>query len=294
VSAALTAHPLLEPVFARRNRVLMGALLFSAALHGGLMLLKFTAPDTYQRLIGQSPLEVVLVNAKHSNAPVVPQALAQVNLDGGGDNEQGLARSPLPDSGFVQDGTDLQQVKARVAELEAEQRRLLAALQDLNTTKSAVQQEVREAVQASQTTEDESALARKIAALEKRVEDYNKRPRRKFITPSTREVVYAGYYVNWRERIEKVGTENYPPEARGKIYGDAIVTVSILANGQIESIDVDRASHPVLKKAAERIVKLSGPFKPFTPEMAAQYQVFVITTRFVFTRGEGFETRNPQ
>jgi protein TonB len=271
-----------------RNRVLLWALGISIGAHAALLALNFAAPDTFRRLTGISPLEVVLVNSRHANAPKTPQALAQANLDGGGNNEQGLARSPLPDSGVIQDGTNLDQVlQQKVTELEAEQARLLAEQRSLRATRSAVADEVKNANEvARQPTPDEAALSRAVASIEKRVEDYNKRPRKKFITPSTQEVVYAQYYTEWRDKIERIGTANYPTQARGKLYGEVIVTVSIWADGTIESIDVRPSGQPILDRAAARVLKLAAPFKGFSAEMKAQYQIFVITTRFVFTKGE--------
>jgi periplasmic protein TonB len=287
------AQPLLEP----RNRVLMWALGFSIGLHLALLTIKFVAPETFRLISGATDLEVVLVNAKNvASSPKDAQALAQVNLEGGGDADKGIAKSPLPNMDRVEDGDDLQRVKQKIEQLEAEQSQLLAALKNMKDTRAALQREITQASQSGQDKEDtEANLARAIAALEKRVEDYNKRPRRKAITPSTREVEYATYYVAWREKVERIGTENYPAEARGKLYGELIVTVSIFQDGSIEGIELVKSSgQPVLDKAALRIVKLAAPYGSFPKEMRDKYQIFDITTRFVFTKGEGFEARSLQ
>jgi periplasmic protein TonB len=285
------AQPLLEP----RNRVLVWALGFSVALHLALLTIKFVAPETFRLISGASDLEVVLVNAKNVvGSPKDAQALAQVNLEGGGDADKGIAKSPLPNMNRVEDGDDLQRVKKKIEQLEAEQSQLLAARVSFMFLSAAMQREIAQASQNAQDKEDADAnLARAIAALEKRVEDYNKKPRRKAITPSTREVEYAGYYTHWREKVERIGTENYPAEARGKLYGELIVTVSIFQDGTIEGIEIVKGSgQPVLDRAALRIVKLAAPYGGFPKEMRAKYQIFDITTRFVFTKGESFETRN--
>jgi periplasmic protein TonB len=286
-----------QPMFEPRNRVLMWALGFSIALHLVLLTIRFVAPETFRLISGASDLEVVLVNAKNvAGSPKDAQALAQVNLEGGGDADKGLAKSPLPNMNRVEDGDDLQRVKQKIEQLEAEQAQLLAALKNMKDTRATLQRELAQATQSGQDKEESEAnLARAIAALEKRVEDYNKRPRRKAITPSTREVEYATYYTAWREKVERVGTENYPAEARGKLYGEMIVTVSIFQDGTIEAIELVKGSgQPVLDKAALRIVKLAAPYGSFPQEMREKYQVFDITTRFVFTKGEGFEARSLQ
>jgi protein TonB len=286
-----------QPLFERRNRVLVWALSFSIALHLALLTIKFVAPETFRLISGASDLEVVLVNAKNvAGSPKDAQALAQVNLEGGGDADKGIAKSPLPNMNRVEDGDDLQRVKQKIEQLEAEQAQLLAALRNMKETRATMQKEIAQATQSGQDKEDADAnLARAIAALEKRVEDYNKKPRRKAITPSTREVEYATYYTGWREKVERVGTENYPQEARGRLYGELIVTVSIYQDGTIEGIEIVKGSgQPVLDRAALRIVKLAAPYGGFPKEMRAKYQIFDITTRFVFTRGEGFEARSLQ
>jgi periplasmic protein TonB len=270
-----------------KNRVLAWALGFSLLLHVALLSLKIAAPETFDRIMGQTPLEVVLVNAKSATLPQQPQALAQVNLEGGGDADKGMATSPLPDSGRVADGDSLQELKKRVEELEAEQTRLFAEVKANDTIRAALE-EARDPNKTAQNQDTNAeALARKAAAIEKQIQEYNKRPRRKEISPSTREVEYATYYAAWRDKVEKIGTENYPAEARGKLYGDLIVTVSIWSDGRIENITVHRSSGvAVLDKAALRIFKLAAPYGQFSPEMRAKYQIFDITTRFIFAKGE--------
>ena len=276
------------------NRVLIWALGISLALHAGLLLIRFTAPETFERMMGQSPLEIVLVNAQANHTPKQAQALAQVNLEGGGDAEKGMAKSPLPDSGRVQDGDNLQELKKRVEELEAEQAKLYAQYK----SNEIIQKALETTQQANPTPNDqdtnEAVLARKAAAIEKQVEQYNKRPRRKEISPATREVEYAAYYAAWRDKIEKVGTDNYPPEARGKLYGELIITVSIWSDGRIENITIHKSSgQAVLDKAAIRIFKIAAPYGQFSEKMREKYQVFDITTRFIFAKGE-LEVRSVQ
>ncbi len=222
------------------------------------------------------------------------QALAQVKLEGGGDAEKGIAKRPLLDSCCLQDGDNLQELKKRVEELEAEQAKINAKYK----SNEIIQKALETTQQANPTPNDqdtnEAVLARKAAAIEKQVEQYNKRPRRKEISPATREVEYAAYYAAWRDKIEKVGTDNYPPEARGKLYGELIITVSIWSDGRIENITIHKSSgQAVLDKAAIRIFKIAAPYGQFSEKMREKYQVFDITTRFIFAKGE-LEVRSVQ
>ena len=72
------------------------ALLLSLAAHGGLLTLRFVDPERFNRVFRDTPLEVILVNARSTEPPTRAQAIAQANLAGGGNVEKGRAQSPLP------------------------------------------------------------------------------------------------------------------------------------------------------------------------------------------------------
>ncbi len=94
---------------------------------------------------------------------------------------------------------------------------------------------------------------------------YQELPKRKFVGARTQSVVYAEYVDDWRQKIERVGTANFPPEARERAeFGSVLVTVAIKADGSVEKVEIDRSSgRRVLDAAVERIVQLASPFKPF-------------------------------
>ena len=60
------------------------ALLLSLAAHGGLLTLRFVDPERFNRVFRDTPLEVILVNARSTEPPTRAQAIAQANLAGGG------------------------------------------------------------------------------------------------------------------------------------------------------------------------------------------------------------------
>jgi hypothetical protein len=109
-----------------------------------------------------------------------------------------------------------------------------------------------------------------------------KRPRKKFITPSTKEVLYAQYFAKWADKIERVAVANYPARARGKVFGEVIAIVAIWPNGTIDSVDVLPSGQPILDQALVRIIKLSAPFERFSAEMTSQCDLLVISARFGF------------
>src|SRR5512139_4027712 len=127
VSTASSAH-LAEP--SQQGTRMALALLASAAVHGMLLSTQFVQVNPSLFEDHSLPMEVVLVNAKSLESPLNPDALAQVNLAGGGNtDEDRRLKSPLPASSKTQAGTDELAMQARVAELEQQARTLLSKLQ---------------------------------------------------------------------------------------------------------------------------------------------------------------------
>ncbi len=103
----------------------------------------------------------------------------------------------------------------------------------------------------------------------------------------TRETVIASYLDGWKRRIERVGTINFPNEARRRtMSGNPVLEVSIRANGSLESVLVRRSSgHRELDNAAVNIVKLASPFDPFPATMRAKYPVLRFAYEWQFLNG---------
>lgn len=271
------------------------ALTLSLAAHAALLAWRFlpATPATQP-----STLEVTLVNSRSEHAPLNPQALAQQNLDGGGDRARGMASSPLPRTaeGSAEESV-LAALRRRQAELEAEQRRLLAQLESLDAVQAArpAPELLGRSIDPGEDDrhQDSLILSARIAALKERIERYNALPRQTFTAPSARASDDARYVEAWRQRIELIGTQHYPPEARGRIYGDLQLTVYIRRDGSLERIQFDRPSNQaVLNSAARRIVELASPFDPLPPELAQHTDILAITRTWHFTR-EGLETDAP-
>ena len=86
------------------------------------------------------------------------------------------------------------------------------------------------------------AAMRLQAQIDKQIEEYQKRPRKKFIGANAAEYRFAQYEEEWRAKVERWGTVNYPPEARGKIYGNLRLTVTLRPDGSVDNIELDRSS----------------------------------------------------
>lgn len=285
--------PAPRPSLLDRITLVQLALAISIGAHAMLLTLHFVVPDSLRFKQTENTLEVILVNAKSPTPPAHETALAQANLNGGGLYEKGQVQSFLPRMAASKDGEALQETQAAATPPEAEQKRLLEVNQ---SARAIAEPSPSKNIETPNTSLDLNESIRSVARMEaqisKRIEDYSERPRRGFISPSTRSISYAMYYNQWKEKIERVGTINYPEEARGRLYGDLILTVTLKHDGTIynDQIDITKSSgSPVLDRAAKRIVRLAAPYGQFSAEMRKEYDIFEITTKFSFTRSDGFE-----
>ena len=273
-------------------------------VHGALLAVRFVAPDSFRFKPADPGLEVILVNAKHDRKPVKAQALAQANLDGGGNANDGRATSPLPDLRKSEDGDSIKATKRRLAELEEQQQRMMSQVAKstpfsaMPLTEKDMLREVPPPPDGSDKTDSARELARREAEINKRIEDYNKRPKKTYISPSTREVGYAMYFDTVRKRIEKIGTLNFPQQNGKKLYGELILSISVYQDGSLYKADgdngivVDRSSGmPALDAAAKNIVRRSAPFGVFAKSMRStdKNDVWIMTTSFKFTRDDALE-----
>jgi protein TonB len=141
-------------------------------------------------------------------------------------------------------------------------------------------------VSARELIEHSLEMARLAAELERQTEVYAKRPKRKFISASTREYAYAAYMRSWVAKIERIGNLNYPDEARRRgMHGALVLTVAVRRDGTVERIDLIQSSgSDVLDQAAVRIVELGAPFSPL-PQSDEFIDVLHITRTWQFLDG---------
>jgi protein TonB len=134
-------------------------------------------------------------------------------------------------------------------------------------------------------------LVELLAEIEKRVNEESARPRKRYVSPATREVVYAQYYDGLRRRIEERGTRDFPTARGRKLYGELTMNIHIDHKGRvIEAEIVASSGNPTLDRRAVAIVQAASPFGNFSSEMLRGAEVLVVTSRFRFTRDEGLET----
>ena len=276
-----------------QDRVLGAAIGLSLALHAALLAVHFKLPEGRWKA-SDTQLEVVLVNAKTRERPAKADALAQANLDRGGTvDERRRAKTPLPVTEPRKPGKDLADAQRRQRSLEAQQQELLAKMREAQSRVAAPTprqpgQEEPGAQPSGRDLADLSLAAMRLQAqIEKQIQEYQQRPRKKFIGASTAEYRFAQYEEDWRAKIERVGTLNYPPEARGRLYGNLQLTVTLRPDGSVESIYLDRSSGlKVLDAAASKIVRMATPFAAFPPDIRRDTDLLVITRTWFFGQGD--------
>mgnify|MGYP003703551219 CR=1 FL=1 len=271
--------------------LLQSTLLISVALHAVLLTIRFVDPERFNRVFEDTPLEVILVNARSNEKPVKAQAIAQADLAGGGNLDQGRATSPLPASDLNNLGIDTDEAERQINQMQAQQQQLLADLR-----RQIALLPVPDPARPAQTPDDAQReerrrqMLRTLAEIEKRINEENARPRKRYISPATQGQVYAVYYDKLRRRIEERGTRDFPEYKGQKLYGELIMNITIDARGRIVDAEIVQASKSeLLNRRALAIARAAAPFGDFTDAMRKQADQIVVTSRFRFTRNEGFE-----
>jgi len=274
----------------RRDPLAM-AVGLSIALHALVLMVRFAPPMPILVNPNDSRLDVILLNSKSAARPLAPEVLAQVNQEGGGEHDRGRAKSPLVPDVANQDGTALTAQRKRIDELEARQRELLTAARgpQIPSSTDAVPESTPRPDGTDRDT-SEAVLARMQAEIDRRIEDYNKRPRRLTFGVNAVGVQYARYVTDWAERVERIGTSRYPPEARGKQYDSLVITVEIDRQGKVVDVIINRKSkYEALNRAVREIVYAGQPYERFPAEMSREGDILQIVRTWTFTN-DGLET----
>ena len=279
-----------QPV-APGNRRLVLAIAVSLAIHGFIVSRNFVFPDA-AKAMREKALDIVLVNAKSAKKPTNPQALAQANLDGGGNTDENRRiKTPLPPTPQQTTGTEIERMQRRMRELDAAQQKMLTEAKTARAVaaarNAAEQPTPVTGVSGLDLAESARAMARLEGEISKSVDEYNKRPRKRFIGARTEEYRFAQYIEDWRRKVERIGTLNYPEAARGKLYGSLVLTVSINHDGSLNRVDINRSSgYKVLDDAAKRIVQMASPYSQFPPDIRRDTDILEITRTWYFTQGD--------
>lgn len=276
----------------RKLSTLQIALIVSVGVHAVLLLVRVVDPASFNRIFEDAPLEVVLVNSRSSAPPEKAQAIAQATLAGGGEAEAGRATSPLPPSPLSERGDASEDARKRIDQLQQTQTQLLAQIRrELALLPAPDPQREQGRPEERAQEEHRRQLMQLLAEIEKRINEENARPKKRYISPATREEIYALYYDQLRRKIEQRGTRNFPEDRGRKLYGELTMNVTVDAEGRVIETEIVRpSSSRALDRRAVAIVRSAAPFGPFSAAMRQRADQMVITSRFRFTRDEGLET----
>lgn len=278
------------------GRHALGVGLFvSLFIHAFIMATEFRMPEKPLQTRKDEGLKVVLVNARHATPPETADVLAQAALEGGGETDQDhTPTSPLPPQETRQEGQALRDTRTPQEERPVSHTATLTqpsadappvpppSLQEPDP-------ETPSDVSGLDLMNNAAAIARVEASIERRLDEMAKRPRRRFIGARAREYRFAQYVEDWRQKVERVGTLNYPDTAKGRLYGNVLVLVAIRADGSVERTEVRRSSgSPVLDEAAVRIVHLAAPYAEFPPDVREDTDIIEIVRTWSFTTSDRF------
>lgn len=273
-------------------RLLHWSLGGSAVMHAALLYGPWVDEQPSRQALSDQALEVVLVNARSAAPPKQAQAVAQASLAGGGLHSQGRAQSPFAWAPPAPQATaQTQAASQQIEQLQAQQQHLL--MQVRQALAAAAPPDMALAPDHNTTTwtpEQRQQLLHSLAEIERRIATENARPRRRFISPATREEAYAMYWDALRRKIESHGTKDFPQVQGERLYGELTMNLVVDATGRLLNAQVVHPSASRwLDQRALEIVRSAAPFGAFSTEMNKQADELVITSRFRFTREAGME-----
>ncbi|MDA8095017.1 MAG: energy transducer TonB [Betaproteobacteria bacterium] len=275
------------------------ALAVSVAMHALLIfgvVFRMPRPHVAKNVI--PPLKVVLVNAKTQDRPRHADALAQANLDRGGDSTaKREATSPLPALESNVQMIQLAQREARMRALERQAEQLLTQIHsraslDAQAAGTGQHAPAARVLDRPDAADDPLRVARLEAQISREWSQYQSRPRIAFIGARTRQYVFARYVDDWVNKVERVGNLNYPENAkRRKLHGSLLLSAYIRPDGTVERVEINRSSGSrTLDADAERIVRLAAPYEPFPAQARARYDLLMITRTWTFTHTDVLAT----
>ena len=284
--------PLLTRLGVAQFTTLHWALAVSALVHAIVLSVRFVDPEAFNRVFHDTPLEVVLVNARSAERPDKAQAIAQANLQGGGEAAKGRASSPLPPTVLMREGDTAEDTEEkRIEVLKQKQTLLLAHLKKQLATLTPPQPLSQPLTPEEQERERKrKQMVKMLAEIEKRVNEENARPRKRYISPATREEVYALYYDELRRKIEDHGTIHFPQEGGKKLYGELTMVITVNRDGRVIDTEVVESSGTRQLDRRARAIVQALTFNRFTEGMLRLADQIVVVSRFKFTRDETLST----
>ncbi|MBK6925321.1 MAG: energy transducer TonB [Thermomonas sp.] len=288
--AAAEAVVLPPPPRVGESERLGATMVLSVLVHAMLILgIGFAVEDAAPMM---PTLDVILSQTRTALTPKQADFLAQADNQGGGEHDKS-SRPTAPQAGPLprpEDGLAPRPLRAQTpTPSPPPETRVVTsrnARQVLPTPQPRQEIEASVLPPGSEKIDRDIEMARLAAEIQLRSQQYAKRPKRKFVSASTKEYAWAQYLRGWVDRVERVGNLNYPDEARRRrIGGLVVISVAVRRDGSVESTRIIQSSHvPMLDSAALRIVKLSEPFAPL-PKTQDDPDILHVTRTWQFMPG---------
>jgi periplasmic protein TonB len=278
-----------DPVASSHDRlgftVIMALLAHAAVILG----VGFATEDPGKRE-GQSRLEITLAHHKSDEAPLQADFLAQHNQLASGTADTKKELLTTRDAAFLDDKVrDTDPLPSQMPQQTTTPVAKNVITRRGNNSQGTHTVTPPDSAAAQQQAVPIDTLSREIASLEARLSESlqsdARRPRTHRITSvASRSEEDADYLFDWQQRIERIGNQHYPEDARrNRIFGDLRLLVAINADGSVREIKIMQSSgKSVLDTAAIRIVKMAAPFSPFPSTLRKTTDVIEIIRTWQF------------
>ena len=275
---------------------------FAVVLHSILILgISFSQPEK-RKLPEKLPgLEITMVQTKSDKNIEEADFLAQANQEGGGDAQKPEkpstpveAAAPTGEMGEV---TETVPQTMAATSVNPQNKEILTATRDsdfkLKVEQASQNMQFDASYEASkQLLKQSKEMARLSAEVDVSRAATSKQKDKKYLTAQTKEYRFASYEESWRKKVERIGTLNFPDDAkRQHLSGDLRMTVKINSDGTLKDVIVTKFSgHKILDDAAVRIVKMAAPFERFPDDIRKDYDEIVIIRTWQFLPGNKVKT----
>lgn len=283
--------------FYAKLSTLQVALGLSVLVHVLLITVRFVDPVSFNRIFKDTPLEVVLVNAKASekldDLNAQAQAIAQHRLNGGGESASGMSSSPLPSSQFTDIGMGSEKAEVQLEQLQAQQMRLLSDIKEQVAQMPKPDPKLVSKADRLEVEKKRQQLMKLLGVIERRINEENAKPKKRYISPTTRTEAYALYYDDLRRKIERRGTDYFPTAAGRKLYGELTMLITVNFDGKILNLEISDggSGDKMLDARAKAIVQQAAPYGNFTSSMRRSADQLVVVSRFQFTKDQVLEAK---
>ena len=297
-----TQHTELPPELAVKPSDRLGLTIFFAVVMHSLIILgiSFSKEDETKPPEKLPGLEVTLVKSVTDKKIEDAKFLAQANQEGGGNTDEELlpttdSTSDLP-TGEVSEISDVVPEMVLPKESSKETMQLLTASESELQMRSQLDTPELKSKEQEESVAQLLSLKKQSEALSAEIDDMRralaKKKRHKLIAPTTKEYRFASYQEDWRKKVERIGTQQFPDEAkRNKLSGSLIMSVTIRKDGTLSKVKILKYSkYKIFDDHAMRIVKMAAPYAAFPEDISIDYDELTIVRTWKFLPGNTLKT----